>query len=81
MLSCSFLAVESMRYGESPASAAEIAIRRIAKHYPNFSGAVIALNKFGQFGAACNGFKDFPFYAQNLKMGNPTLYRIPCKSP
>ncbi|OXU18269.1 hypothetical protein TSAR_014327 [Trichomalopsis sarcophagae] len=76
----SFLAVELMRQGSSPTSAAEAAIKRIVKHYPNFSGAVIALNKEGQFGAACNGFKGFPFYASNVQLGKPTIFYIPCLS-
>ena len=67
-----------MRQGKSPSVAAETAIKRITKHYPNFAGAVIALNKSGQFGAACNGFKGFPFYASNLQLGKPTIFYIPC---
>lgn len=74
----SFLAVELMRQGQSPTTAAETAIKRIAKHYPKFSGAVIALSKDGQFGAACNGFKGFPYYASNVQLGKPTIFYIPC---
>ena len=44
--------VESMRRGMSPTEAAEDAIRRIMKYYGNFSGAIIAVNKTGQFGTA-----------------------------
>ena len=69
-----------MRQGHSPNSAAEIAVKRIVKHYPKFSGAVIALNKEGQYGAACNGMDRFPFYAINLQLGIPTIYAIPCIS-
>ncbi|XP_011501284.1 PREDICTED: N(4)-(Beta-N-acetylglucosaminyl)-L-asparaginase-like [Ceratosolen solmsi marchali] len=74
----SFLTVELMRQGMTPTTAAETAIKRIVKHYPNFSGAVIALNKNGRFGVACNGFKGFPFYASNLKLGKPTIFYVPC---
>ncbi|XP_014217987.1 putative N(4)-(beta-N-acetylglucosaminyl)-L-asparaginase GA14866, partial [Copidosoma floridanum] len=75
----SFLAVELMRQGMDPAEAAFVAVERIAKHYPKFSGAVIALNKTGQFGAACNNLPNgFPFYAVNRQLGEPTLYNQSC---
>lgn len=57
----SFLAVEEMRRGSTPTNAAQTAINRIATHYPEFMGAVIALNKDGQYGAACHGLGDMPF--------------------
>jgi isoaspartyl peptidase/L-asparaginase-like protein (Ntn-hydrolase superfamily) len=65
----SFLAVEEMRYGATPKMAARIAIKRIAQHYPNFSGAVITLNRRGEYGAACNGMASFPFYVANPSSG------------
>ncbi|KOX75637.1 N(4)-(Beta-N-acetylglucosaminyl)-L-asparaginase [Melipona quadrifasciata] len=46
--------VEEMRRGATPTEAATTTIRRIAEHYPTFSGAVIAINKDGEYGAACN---------------------------
>lgn len=46
----SFLAVEEMRRGATPTEAARTAIRRIIKYYPNFSGALIAINKRGETG-------------------------------
>ncbi|CAK1578085.1 unnamed protein product [Parnassius mnemosyne] len=57
----SFLAVEEMRRGATPLNAAETAIKRIAKHYSNFMGAVIAVNKNGNYSAACHGLGDLPF--------------------
>ncbi|CAG5104358.1 Similar to N(4)-(Beta-N-acetylglucosaminyl)-L-asparaginase (Fragment) (Spodoptera frugiperda) [Cotesia congregata] len=74
----SFLAVEEMRRGASPSEAAEVAVTRIAKHYPNFSGAIIALNKNGEYGAACHGFNSFPFYVSNQKLGKPKLSLANC---
>ncbi|KAJ8688290.1 hypothetical protein QAD02_024085 [Eretmocerus hayati] len=74
----SFLAVELMRHGYEPKVAADVAVKRITKHYPNFFGAVVALRKDGVFGAACNGMDKFPFYASNLELGEPTLYQISC---
>jgi N4-(beta-N-acetylglucosaminyl)-L-asparaginase len=67
-----------MRGGMAPTAAAETAIRRIVKYYPHFSGAIIALNKHGQFGAACNGLKSFPFYVSNMKMMDATIFHVPC---
>ncbi|XP_014238281.1 N(4)-(Beta-N-acetylglucosaminyl)-L-asparaginase-like [Trichogramma pretiosum] len=75
----SFLAVELMRQGQSPESATQAAIDRITKHYPNFSGAVIAVNKHGEFAAACHGFDGFPFYVGNLQLGKPTQFTKICK--
>lgn len=74
----SFLAVEEMRRGASPKEAAETAIRRIAQHYPKFSGGVIALSKDGDYGAACNGMESFPFYVANPLLGVPTLNHVQC---
>ncbi|GJQ82384.1 hypothetical protein Trydic_g448 [Trypoxylus dichotomus] len=57
----SFLAVEKMRDGLSPTEAAEIAISRIIRHYPEFSGAVIAVSVDEEYGAACHGMNEFPY--------------------
>ncbi|KAK2584405.1 hypothetical protein KPH14_006787 [Odynerus spinipes] len=74
----SFLAVEEMRRGATPSEAAKTAISRIAEHYPHFTGGVIALNKDGHYGAACNGIPTFPFYISNPESGKPTLHTVPC---
>lgn len=39
-----------MRNGMSASEAAEDAIKRIIKKYPTFQGALIAVDKFGNFG-------------------------------
>lgn len=75
----SFLAVEEMRHGSTPAVAARTAINRISRHYPTFFGGVIALNKKGEFGAACNGMKEFPFYVANPTLG-PKLLSVECSN-
>jgi hypothetical protein len=49
-LLCSYQAVENMRNGMSPGRAAEDAVLRIAKHYPNYSGAIVAANVDGKYG-------------------------------
>ncbi|XP_015433483.1 PREDICTED: N(4)-(Beta-N-acetylglucosaminyl)-L-asparaginase [Dufourea novaeangliae] len=74
----SFLAVEEMRRGASPTAAATIAIRRIAEHYPTFTGAVIALNKHGEYGAACNGITRFAHYIANPQLGKATMKYVDC---
>ena len=48
----SFLAVELMRHGLPPREATRVAIERIVAKHPDFSGAVIAVNKRGRVGAA-----------------------------
>ncbi|EDV35443.2 uncharacterized protein Dana_GF12478 [Drosophila ananassae] len=57
----SLLAVEAMRGGKPPAEAAEVGIRRILKHHKDFVGAVIAVDRLGNYGAACYGMQEFPF--------------------
>ncbi|XP_050454542.1 N(4)-(Beta-N-acetylglucosaminyl)-L-asparaginase-like isoform X2 [Cataglyphis hispanica] len=73
----SFLAVEEMRRGATPYTAARNAINRIAQHYPTFFGGVITVNNRGEFGAACNGMKDgFPFYIANPS--GKRLFTVEC---
>ncbi|PBC30116.1 N(4)-(Beta-N-acetylglucosaminyl)-L-asparaginase-like [Apis cerana] len=74
----SFLAVEEMRRDATPTAAATTAISRIAKHYPTFTGAVIALNKHGEYGAACNGITRFAYYVANPELGKPTIHYATC---
>lgn len=49
----------------SPARATMQVITLIKEKYPNFSGAVLAMNAAGDFGAACYGFDIFPFTVAN----------------
>ena len=39
-----------MRQGKSPTEATTLALERIARYYPNFSGGLVAVNKEGQYG-------------------------------
>ncbi|KAH7854383.1 hypothetical protein Vadar_013207 [Vaccinium darrowii] len=48
--------VESMRLGMEPKLAARDAISRIARKYPDFVGAVFAVNKNGVHAGACHGW-------------------------
>lgn len=51
-----YQAVESMRQGMEPSLAAADAISRIARKYPDFVGAVFAVNKDGVHAGACHGW-------------------------
>lgn len=68
-----------MRYGATPSMAAKKAINRIAQHYPSFFGGVIALNKKGEYGAACNGMAAFPYYVASPILG-PKLLSVQCSN-
>ncbi|XP_037918053.1 N(4)-(Beta-N-acetylglucosaminyl)-L-asparaginase [Hermetia illucens] len=57
----SFMAVERLRNGDSPASAAEYAMGRIIEHYPKFMGAIIVADREGNYSAACFGIDKFPY--------------------
>ncbi|XP_047023742.1 N(4)-(Beta-N-acetylglucosaminyl)-L-asparaginase-like isoform X3 [Helicoverpa zea] len=73
-----FLAVEEMRRGASPTDATQTAVKRIAAHYPDFMGAVIALTKTGQYGAACHGIPTFPFVVQDKTRNVFEVITIKC---
>eukprot|EP00092_Neocalanus_flemingeri_P018161 GFUD01019657.1.p1 GENE.GFUD01019657.1~~GFUD01019657.1.p1 ORF type:complete len:364 (+),score=89.51 GFUD01019657.1:281-1372(+) len=74
----SLLAVEAMRRGATPSEAAEEVITRIAKKFSNFVGAVVTVNKQGQFGAACHGMETFPFSVASLGTGGTQIREVAC---
>ncbi|XP_069676921.1 N(4)-(Beta-N-acetylglucosaminyl)-L-asparaginase-like isoform X2 [Periplaneta americana] len=74
----SFLAVEEMRNGATPASAGEAAIQRIVMYYPDFVGAVVVLRNDGEYGAACHGLPSFKYCVCNNLLGQPTVHTVPC---
>lgn len=77
----SYQAVESMRLGMTPTQAAEDAIRRIAKFFPTYKGALITLNKNGQMGAAAHGWV-FKYAYQNSSSSSPQIVTVqPIPSP
>ncbi|KAH8348848.1 hypothetical protein KR084_011844 [Drosophila pseudotakahashii] len=51
----SLLAVEAMRAGKTPAEAVESVIKRVRKYGDRFDGAIIAVDRFGNYAAACHG--------------------------
>jgi len=75
----SFLTVELMRSEPNPSLAAGIAISRISKHYPAFSGGVIAVNKDGLIGAACHNMAaGFPVTVMSKDTNEPQLLTVFC---
>jgi isoaspartyl peptidase/L-asparaginase-like protein (Ntn-hydrolase superfamily) len=77
----SYHAVQLMREGVAPDEACLDAIKRIAKYYPTFTGAVLALNKDGQHGAACHGIDTFPYSVMQQGWTDPQVLQIPCLKP
>lgn len=74
----SYHAVQLMREGYSPDEACLDAIKRIAKFYPTFTGAVLALDKDGRYGAACHGMPSFPYSVMQQGWTDPQVFQIPC---
>uniref|UniRef100_A0A8R1XT07 N(4)-(beta-N-acetylglucosaminyl)-L-asparaginase n=1 Tax=Onchocerca volvulus TaxID=6282 RepID=A0A8R1XT07_ONCVO len=74
----SYQTVHYMREGKTPTAAAEITVRAISRKYPNFFGAIVAVNKNGHFGAACHGMDSFTFCTQNLNFKKVKVMSITC---
>ncbi|KAL0839356.1 hypothetical protein ABMA28_016091 [Loxostege sticticalis] len=74
----SFLAVEEMRRGSSPTSAARVAVERIVAYYPDFMGAVVALSKVGKHGAACHGITSFPYVVHDTTQESYKVIEVKC---
>ncbi|XP_050303242.1 N(4)-(Beta-N-acetylglucosaminyl)-L-asparaginase-like [Anthonomus grandis grandis] len=75
----SFLAVEQMRQGATPSQAAQTAIDRITRKYPSFFGGIVAVDKNGTVGAACNGMDRFPYTVANRTSNGAVVYYADCK--
>ncbi|EDW74947.2 uncharacterized protein Dwil_GK15948 [Drosophila willistoni] len=76
----SLIAVEAMRSGKTPAEATELAIQRIIKHYKDFSGALAAVNRRGEYALSCYGWKEFSFVVSSpVKSGpNTRIETVKC---
>uniref|UniRef100_W8BPN8 N(4)-(beta-N-acetylglucosaminyl)-L-asparaginase n=1 Tax=Ceratitis capitata TaxID=7213 RepID=W8BPN8_CERCA len=59
------VAVEGLRAGRTPTEAAEVSMQRIVRHYRDFSGALVVVDRFGNYGAACVGMEKFPYSVVN----------------
>ncbi|GMH08768.1 hypothetical protein Nepgr_010608 [Nepenthes gracilis] len=67
--------VESMRLGLEPKLAAEDAISRIARKYPDFIGAVFAVNKNGVHAGACHGWT-FQYSVRSSDMDDVEVFTV-----
>ncbi|GAB4858834.1 hypothetical protein Ancab_010312 [Ancistrocladus abbreviatus] len=67
--------VESMRLGMEPKLAAEDAISRIARKYPDFVGAVFAVNKNGTHAGACHGWT-FQYSVRSSNMDDVKVFTV-----
>lgn len=67
--------VESMRQGMEPIDAAKDAINRIARRYPEFVGAVFALNKSGAHAGACHGWT-FQYSVRTRAMKDVEVFTV-----
>ncbi|GFP80789.1 probable isoaspartyl peptidase/l-asparaginase 3 [Phtheirospermum japonicum] len=67
--------VESMRLGMEPKLAAEDAIGRITRKYPDFVGAVFAVNKNGVHAGACHGWT-FQYSVRSPDMADVVVYTV-----
>ncbi|CAG5080676.1 Oidioi.mRNA.OKI2018_I69.PAR.g9681.t1.cds [Oikopleura dioica] len=77
----SYQAHENMRLGMTPGEATKDAMQRIIDVFPNFKGALIAMNKYGEYGANCHGDYEngyFPFMIQRNDDKDPIQIQIAC---
>merc|ERR1719273_1295386 len=74
-----YQAVENMRLGMDPTTAAQDALTRILRKYPDFTGALVTANKNGQTGAASiGGFNPFSYCVVNEATGGKVDVRTVC---
>jgi len=74
-----FLVVELMKQGATPTAACEEAIGRVAKYFPKYLGALVAVNKNGVMGAAAHGWTFWYSYINSTANGVPQLVKVPPK--
>ncbi|MED6155926.1 hypothetical protein PIB30_009988 [Stylosanthes scabra] len=67
--------VESMRLGMEPKLAAKDAIARIARKFPDFMGAVVAVNKKGEHVGACHGWT-FQYSVRSPAMKDVEIFTV-----
>ncbi|KAK4796019.1 hypothetical protein SAY86_028345 [Trapa natans] len=67
--------VESMRQGMEPRLAAKDAMSRIARKYPDFMGAVIAINREGVHAGACHGWT-FQYSVRSTDMDDVEIFTV-----
>lgn len=67
-----------MKYGFNPTEAAKLAMDTIAHYFPDFSGAIIVIDKYGHYGAACHGFDKFPYSMASSKNDQVSVLYAKC---
>ncbi|XP_015877747.3 probable isoaspartyl peptidase/L-asparaginase 3 isoform X1 [Ziziphus jujuba] len=67
--------VESMRLGMEPKLAAKDAISRIARRFPDFVGAVFAINRDGMHAGACHGWT-FQYSVRSSDMEDVKIFTV-----
>ncbi|KAJ0248807.1 isoaspartyl peptidase/L-asparaginase 3 [Hirschfeldia incana] len=67
--------VESMRQGMKPREAAKDAVSRIARKFPDFVGAVVAVDKNGSHAGACHGWT-FQYSVQDPDMDDVQVFTV-----
>ncbi|XP_055826577.1 probable isoaspartyl peptidase/L-asparaginase 3 isoform X2 [Solanum dulcamara] len=70
-----YQAVENMRLGMEPELAAKDAISRIARKYPDFIGALFAVNRSGIHAGACHGWT-FQYSVKNPGMNDVEVFTV-----
>eukprot|EP01102_Stenamoeba_stenopodia_P019666 TRINITY_DN747_c0_g2_i1.p1 TRINITY_DN747_c0_g2~~TRINITY_DN747_c0_g2_i1.p1 ORF type:complete len:376 (+),score=85.75 TRINITY_DN747_c0_g2_i1:100-1227(+) len=73
--------VENMRNGMSPTAAAEDAMQRIVKYYQDFTGAIIAMNMQGEYGAVSYGWDIFAYSIRFWNMTETMVVPVAPISP
>lgn len=67
-----------MQFGYNPGKAAKLAINMIVQYYTDFSGAVVVVDHYGHYGAACHGFDQFPYSIANSQYDSVSVLNITC---
>ena len=74
----SYHIVELMREGSTREQTCLNVIQRIAKFYPKFSGALLALNKYSHHNAAWYSMNYFPYSVMQQGWPESTVIEFPC---
>jgi len=66
-------AVQRMSAGITPTAAAQAALAKISFYYPDFAGAIVAVDATGAYGAAYRNFAGFPYTVYSPELGKSTI--------
>ena len=54
-------------------------INRVMLYYPDFEGAIVAVDLKGNYGAACHGFAEFTYSVASEILGGAKVFSMKCK--